>query len=479
MIRKWFPTLLAYHACPAETRKKYPAAASFSAARAGAERARRKKAPHFPPFAAAFCTIRRVFLDLLPLYGYNNVATAKQSEVTSINKQKFLAELGKLLTFMYEEDRLKAIEIYSRMFEEADDERALLQSLVSPTRQAVVVARAYNSDLGKLSLTSESKAAPEDRDENGVPDYVQAIEKVREQALSAQGIAAVKADAEPEAEAAEEPETEAVAEPEAEAAEEPETEAVEEPETEAVEEPETEAAEEPEAEAAEEPEAEAAEEPETEAAEEPETEAAEEPEAEAAEEPETEAAEEPEAEAAEEPEVEAAEEPAEAPAAAEAAPEEKTAVEGIEYFTMPEAGKETTAKEGGSLLLDENSFNVDSDAIKRGRRKPRVFLLILYILLAIPLTIAAVAVLLVPALLFLALSIASIICGVVLVSTAFKGFAVLADIMVLLGVSLVLFALGLLFLWTAIWFVGGAVVGVVHGVAALCDKWCYKEVAEG
>ncbi len=335
--------------------------------------------------------------------------------MTSINKQKFLAELGKLLTFMYEEDRLKAIEIYSRMFEEADDERALLQSLVSPTRQAVVVARAYNSDLGKLSLTSESKAAPEDRDENGVPDYVQAIEKVREQALSAQGIAAVKADEEPEAEPVEESEAEA----------------------------------------------------------------AEEPEAEAAEEPETEAAEEPEAEAVEEPEAEAAEEPAEAPAAAEAAPEEKTAVEGIEYFTMPEAGKETTAKEGGSLLLDENSFNVDSDAIKRGRRKPRVFLLILYILLAIPLTIAAVAVLLVPALLFLALSIASIICGVVLVSTAFKGFAVLADIMVLLGVSLVLFALGLLFLWTAIWFVGGAVVGVVHGVAALCDKWCYKEVAEG
>ena len=463
MIRKWFPTLLAYHACPAETRKKYPAAASFSAARAGAERARREKAPHFPPFAAAFCTIRRVFLDLLPLYGYNSVATAKQSEVTSINKQKFLAELGKLLTFMYEEDRLKAIEIYSRMFEEADDERALLQSLVSPTRQAVVVARAYNSDLGKLSLTSESKAAPEDRDENGVPDYIQAIEKVREQALSAQGIAAVKADEEPEAEPVEEPEAEPVEEPETEVVEEPEAEPVEEPETEAVEEPETEAAEEPEAEAAEEPE----------------TEAAEEPEAEVAEEPEAEAAEEPEAEAAEEPEAEAAEEPAEAPAAAEAAPEEKTAVEGIEYFTMPEAGKETTAKEGGSLLLDENSFNVDSDAIKRGRRKPRVFLLILYILLAIPLTIAAVAVLLVPALLFLALSIASIICGVVLVSTAFKGFAVLADIMVLLGVSLVLFALGLLFLWTAIWFIGGAVVGVVHGVAALCDKWCYKEVAEG
>ena len=106
----------------------------------------------------------------------------KQSEVTSINKQKFLAELGKLLTFMYEEDRQRAMGMYSRMFEEAGDEHALIQALISPTRQAVVVARAYNSNLGRLSLSASTKAAPEDRDENGVPDYVQAIEAVREQA---------------------------------------------------------------------------------------------------------------------------------------------------------------------------------------------------------------------------------------------------------------------------------------------------------
>ena len=64
------------------------------------------------------------------------------------------------------------------------------------------------------------------------------------------------------------------------------------------------------------------------------------------------------------------------------------------------------------------------------------------------------------------------------VSAAFQGFAVFADIMVLLGVALVLFAFGLLFLWTAIWFVGGVIVSLVHGVAALCDNWCYKEVLE-
>ena len=356
--------------------------------------------------------------------------------MTSINKQKFLAELGKLLTFMYEEDRQRAIELYSRMFEEADDERALLQSLVSPTRQAVIVARAYNSNLGRLSLNPTGKAAPEDLDENGVPDYVQAIEGVREQAWAAQGIPAARAHR--EAEPAEESESEEAESAEAESAEESAAEPTEKSESET-----------PEAESAESEEAEPAEESESESEK---------------------------AESAEE----SAAEPQEAPAA-EAEEEKGEKLEGIEYFTMPEAGRETPASETGAALLDENSFNVNSDGLKKTRRKPRVFLLILYILLAIPLTVCAVAVLLVPALLFLALSIAAIICGVVLVSTVISSIAALAllsDIMVMLGLALVLFALGLLFLWTAIWFVGGAIVGLVHGVAMLCDKWCYKEVSE-
>ena len=339
--------------------------------------------------------------------------------MTSINKQKFLAELGKLLTFMYEEDRQRAMGMYSRMFEEAGDEHALIQALISPTRQAVVVARAYNSNLGRLSLSASTKAAPEDRDENGVPDYVQAIEAVREQAWADMGIPA-------EAEETEE------APAEAEEAEEAPAEAEEAEEAPA--------------------------------------------EAEEAEEAPAEAEEAEEASAEDE---EAEETPAEAEEAeetpAEAEPENKSKPEGIEFFTLPEEGKETPESD---TLLDENAFNVNSDALRKPRRKAKPFALFLYILLAIPLTICAIAVLLVPALLFLALSVAVIICGVVLVSTAFKGFAVFADIMVVLGLSMVLFALGLLFLWTAIWFVGGAIVGVVHGVAVLCEKWCYKEVLE-
>ena len=313
---------------------------------------------------------------------------------------------------MYEEDRLRALELYSRMFEDAADESALIQSLLSPTRQAVVVARAYNANLGKLSVTTETKAAPEDRDENGIPDYVQAIEAVRAAAFARQPAPARETPEEPAPaeEAPEETEEPAPAEEEPEEAEET---APAEKASEETEEP---------------------------------------------------------APAEEAPEE--TEEPA--PAAEAPAPAENKTQENIEFFSMPEEGKEEAAENEG----EESVFNIDTDLMRQPRRKAKVFALIVYILFAIPLTLAAIVILLVPAVLFLALSVASIICGVVVVSTALNGFAVIADIMVVLGMALVLFALGLLFLWTAIWFIGGAIVGVVHGVAALCDKWCYKEVLD-
>ena len=339
---------------------------------------------------------------------------------------------------MYEEDRLRALELYSRMFEDAADESALIQSLLSPTRQAVVVARAYNANLGKLSVTTETKAAPEDRDENGIPDYVQAIEAVRAAAFARQPAPARETPEEPAPaeEASEETEEPAPAE---EAPEEAEETALAEKASEETEEPA----------------------PAEEAPEETEEPA-----------PAEEAPEEAEETAPAEEEPEAPEEAA--PAAEAPAPAENKTQENIEFFSMPEEGKEEAAENEG----EESVFNIDTDLMRQPRRKAKVFALIVYILFAIPLTLAAIVILLVPAVLFLALSVASIICGIVVVSTALNGFAVIADIMVVLGMALVLFALGLLFLWTAIWFIGGAIVGVVHGVAALCDKWCYKEVLD-
>ena len=67
--------------------------------------------------------------------------------------------------------------------------------------------------------------------------------------------------------------------------------------------------------------------------------------------------------------------------------------------------------------------------------------------------------------------------GVVAVSAAFSGgFAVFANILVVLGMAAMLLALSLLFLWIFIWFVGSVMVGLVNGVVSLGRKWCYKEV---
>ena len=325
---------------------------------------------------------------------------------------------------MYEEDRLRALELYSRMFEDAADESALIQSLLSPTRQAVVVARAYNTNLGKLSVTTETKAAPEDRDENGIPDYVQAIEAVRAAAFARQPAPARETPEEPAPaeEASEETEEPAPAEEASEEAEEPA------PAEEASEETEEPAPAEKASEETEEP-APAEEAPEETEEPAPAEEAPEEAEETAPAEEEPEETEEP-APAVEEPEA-----PEEAAPAAEApAPAENKTQENIEFFSMPEEGKEEAAENEG----EESVFNIDTDLMRQPRRKAKVFALIVYILFAIPLTLAAIVILLVPAVLFLALSVASIICGIVVVSTALNGFAVIADIMVVLGLALVL-----------------------------------------
>ena len=100
--------------------------------------------------------------------------------MTDINKQKFLAELGKLLTFMYEEDRLDALALYEDLFDSCTDEQQLIQHLISPTRQAVVLARAYNAKERMLSVQSQSRRDDlYDEDFEAVPAFILAIEGIR------------------------------------------------------------------------------------------------------------------------------------------------------------------------------------------------------------------------------------------------------------------------------------------------------------
>ncbi len=304
-------------------------------------------------------------------------------EVSTINKQKFLAELAKLLTFMYEEDRQRALAAYTEMFDEAEDEQLLLQALTSPLRQAVEVARAYNA--GRPAL----EAAPKEKEEPHSDAFLDTIHRIRAEALSAQPVKApVDADQislfdPPEEE--EEKESEPVA-AEGEESEEAGTEA--------------------------------------EAGSEPETE------------PESE-----EAEAEEESEEEPAP-PVEAPAVPQPAPEEAPA-------RLP---------------------------VQKTLRKPRVLLLILYALIAVPLGLIGVVILLIPALTSLAAAAACIIVAVLAVTSALGSFPKIANLLVALGASLVLLAVGLVFLMLFVWFLGGAIGGLINGLITLGGKWCYKEV---
>lgn len=114
---------------------------------------------------------------------------------------------------------------------------------------------------------------------------------------------------------------------------------------------------------------------------------------------------------------------------------------------------------------------------QKARKKPRVALLILFILIAVPVTLACICLLLLPTLLSLSISGAGIICGVWGLIAAFTRFFVFADILVVFGLSLVILALGLLFLWIFFWLLFGVIPDLIRGVCGLARRWCYKEVA--
>ena len=159
--------------------------------------------------------------------------------------------------------------------------------------------------------------------------------------------------------------------------------------------------------------------------------------------------------------------------AAEPAAEAAEAAESAEGDSAPIEIEEEDVEEYDDEEYDDGYYDEDYEPV----RKPRVFLLILYILLAVPVGLLGILLLIVPTLLFLVLAGLIIAGGVMAVTSAFgSGIAVFADIMVIIGMAFILLALGLLALWIAVWLVGGAMVGLVRGLIHLGGKWCYKEV---
>lgn len=385
-----------------------------------------------------------------------------------INRQKFLAELGRLLTFMYEEDRQTALAMYNRMFDEAEDEQALIQYLVSPTRQAVVLARAYNAKERKLQVHSQSRDEYEQVSDE-IPDFVLAINKLQEE------VSALKIT------------TQQVSEDQISLFDDSDAGTVPAPAAQVYTEP-----------AADEEKAG------TQDADEEATVQKETPPL-------------------------FADEPAEETEQDEMSNSVNRLADAVDAFladftisndelipkakpvgeekdaepekTKPAAAEETVEVSAGEAVIEQpeatearkhvqtESEETEAEAVENAEeaedytedagtvRKPIVPLLILYIIIAIPLGLIGILLLLLLAFMSLSLAVTAGFFGIYGFAATFTGFAVLADILVVAGASLILLSLALLFLWLFVWFIGGGIVSLIRGLCALGGSWCYKEVA--
>lgn len=374
--------------------------------------------------------------------------------MTLINRQQFMSELSKLLTFMFKEDRSEIIQQYNEMLDNAEDEQAMLESFGSPTRLAVAISRSYQRDERKLSVHADSKdggsgeavkvkpviptqgkksSAPIVKPNEPAADaYVDIIEEIRREKAAEEGIEykPIFFKEDPKPEPAAEPEVEESAE---EAAEET-VEAVDEASENAAEEAGT--ADEENADEAQTEEAEAQPEGEPDAA-------------------------------------EAAETAEQTAGEAEDAPHEAEADEGEAEAEAPAEAAEPVDETAHVLAT---VFNETPEAAPEKVRKTNVFALILYIIVSIPVGLVLLLVMLGLELGVLGCGLLGLRVGFGLLSFTFSGMSVLADVLICFGVNIAVLALGVLVTWFAVWLIIVSVPWLIRGIKNLGRKLCVKEV---
>lgn len=374
----------------------------------------------------------------------------KPSEVTHINRQKYMAELSKLLAFMFKEDKEDILAQYNKMLDETDDEQALLESFGSPTKLAVTISRTYKRSERKLAVEADSKEdKPEatehiivtpvkkEKEKPSVTDtglsYADIIEEIRREKAAEEGV---------------EYKPMFFDEPEQPTAEETPVEEI--PEVEPVEETPEESSEEEQA-------AEPSPDEEEPAPEEAETE---EPEASS---DETEEAPENEATVVEETQGEKA----------EAEPEETPVEEAADEAEQPEEPTEEPTAEAELVFEEIESVEIPEETV---RYKTNAALLILYLIFAIPIGLVLLALALAVTLALLGLGVLVIVIGARFIAFAFAKLVIFADVMFCAGAALIAFAVALIILWLGILMLVRGIKGVVGGVVSLGRKFCVKEV---
>ena len=381
----------------------------------------------------------------------------KPSEVTHINRQKYMAEISKLLAFMFKEDKEDILAQYNKMLDETDDEQALLESFGSPTKLAITISRTYKRSERKLAVEADSKeekpAATEhiivtpvkkEKEKPPVVDtglsYADIIEEIRREKAAEEGV---------------EYKPMFFDEPEQPTAEETPVEEI--PEVEPVEETPEESSEEEQA-------AEPSPDEEEPAPEEAEAEdsaaGTEEPEASSNE---VEEAPENESTVVEETQGEKA----------EAEPEETPVEEAADEAEQPEEPAEEPTAEAELVFEEIESVEIPEETV---RYKTNAALLILYLIFAIPIGLVLLALALAVTLALLGLGVLVIVIGARFIAFAFAKLVIFADVMLCAGAALIALAVALIILWLGILMLVRGIKGVVGGVVSLGRKFCVKEV---
>lgn len=375
-----------------------------------------------------------------------------------MNRQRYMAELSKLLTFMFKEDKEDILAHYNKMLDEAEDEQALLESFGSPTRLAVTISHSYKRAERKLAVEADSKAdKPDEGETSVVPEhifvkpvnketaaektpaapvpglsYADIIEEIRREKAEEEGVEYTPMFFNEPEKAPEELEAEEKTEEAEKVSEEPEAEESEESDIE-VETP----------------------------AEESEPEEAE---------PEEEA---PEADGEAE---EAAEDEAEDTAEEKTDEPEAEDTEDTEETVKAENGEniEETAELDAVTVFDQ--LDKMQPPVETVQYKTNVGLLILYLIFAIPIGLALFFAAVIVALSLLAAGAVLIGLGIKTVGFAFSTFAIFADSILCAGAALVALAIALMLIWLAILILFRGLGGLIAGIKALGVRICVREV---
>ena len=386
---------------------------------------------------------------------------------------------------MYEEDRLRALDLYNSIFEDVGNDTEVLQLLVSPTRQAVNLARSYDAKERKLQVHTQSRGEAADGEE---PAFIQVIEELRAQAETL-GIAVPRTN-DDQISLFEEPDVAETVFDDIDLAAEAEAVETDGEELLPPEEmhdaislfPDEDRADVIPVPAPAEPAA---------PQESPAEAAPQEAPAEEVEEfsdavdafladfsiKDDELA--PEAEApAHVHDAPTADFPADEEAAAReaAAPQPKLQPQPAAFVMDKPAAPETQAP--AEKAPADQPVPPAELAESAPAKKANVPLLILFILFAVPICLLLIGLMLALAAAFLGLAAAGFWIGVSGFATAFTGFSVFADILLVLGAALVVAAVGLLCFWLFVRLIFSAIPGIIRGACALGRKWCYKEVEQ-